>query len=104
DLLVVGGDVVTMNARREVLVGGTVAVAGDRIAAVGSTRQLRAAHPHAAVLDASGCVVTPGFVNAHQHVTGDPLVRSCIPDLLAPGRSIFDWSVPLHGAHTPHDD
>jgi 5-methylthioadenosine/S-adenosylhomocysteine deaminase len=104
DLLVSGGDVVTMNPRREVLVGGTVAVAGDRIAAVGSTRELRAAHPSAAVLDATGCVVTPGCVNAHQHVTGDPIVRSCIPDLLAPGRSIFDWSVPLHGAHTPHDD
>jgi 5-methylthioadenosine/S-adenosylhomocysteine deaminase len=93
-----------MNPRREVLVGGTVAVAGERIVAIGSTRELRAAHPGATVLDATGCVVTPGFVNAHQHLTGDPIVRSCIPDLLAPGRSIFDWSVPLHGAHTSDDD
>ena len=44
------------------------------------------------------------MVNAHQHLTGDPLVRSCIPDLLPPGASIFEWSVPLHGAHTPDDD
>jgi 5-methylthioadenosine/S-adenosylhomocysteine deaminase len=104
DLLVSGGDVVTMNSRREVLVGGTVAVAGDRVVAVGATTALRAAHPRAEVLDASGCVVTPGLIDAHQHLTGDPLVRSCIPDLLRPGQSIFEWSVPLHGAHSADDD
>ena len=103
-LLISGGDVVTMNARREVLTGGTVAIAGDRIAAVGSTSALRAAHPGATELDASGCIVTPGLVNAHQHHTGDPLVRGCIPDLLAPGESIFSWSVPLHAEHTGGDD
>jgi 5-methylthioadenosine/S-adenosylhomocysteine deaminase len=104
DLLVTGGDVVTMNARREVLSGGTVAIGAGRIVAVGRTSELRAAHPDAEVLDAAGCVVTPGLVNAHQHLTGDPLARSCIPDLLAPGVSIFEWSVPLHGAHTAADD
>ena len=103
-LLISGGDVVTMNTRREVLTGGTVAIAGDRIAAVGSTSALRAAHRGATELDASGCIVTPGLINAHQHHTGDPLVRSCIPDLLAPSESIFAWSVPLHAEHTPDDD
>ena len=103
-LLIAGGDVVTMNARREVLVGGAVALAGDRIAGVGATSALRAAHPGAAELDASGCIVTPGLINAHQHLTGDPLVRSCIPDLLAPGESIFSWAVPLHAEHTGDDD
>jgi 5-methylthioadenosine/S-adenosylhomocysteine deaminase len=43
-------------------------------------------------------------VNAHQHLTGDPLVRCCIPDRLAPGASITDWAVPLHAAHTADDD
>jgi 5-methylthioadenosine/S-adenosylhomocysteine deaminase len=104
DLLVSGGDVVTMNPDREVLVGGTVAIAGKRIAAVGATAELRRRHPDAQVIDARGCVVTPGMINAHQHHTGDPLVKSCIPDLLPPGASIFEWSVPIHGAHTGDDD
>jgi len=99
-----GGDVVTMNPAREVLVGGTVAVAGDLIAAVGSSTELAGRYPEAEVIDAAGCVVTPGMVNAHQHLTGDPLIRSCIPDLLPPGASIFEWSVPAHGAHTGDDD
>jgi 5-methylthioadenosine/S-adenosylhomocysteine deaminase len=102
--LLVGGDVVTMNPNRDVLLGGAVLLDGERIAAVGRTGELRAAYPQAGVVDASGCVVTPGMVNAHQHLTGDPLVRSCIPDLLAPGASIFEWAVPIHAHHTAADD
>ena len=93
DLIIAGGDVVTMNETRQVLVGGSIAVSDGLIAEVGSTRELRAAHPEAAMIDATDCVVTPGMINAHQHLTGDPLVRSCIPDLLAPGVSIFGWSL-----------
>lgn len=103
-LIVAGGDVVTMNADREVLTGGSVVIEGTTILDVGATAELRARHGDAAVFDASGCVVTPGMVDAHQHLTGDPLIRSCIPDLLPAGASIFEWSVPIHGAHEPLDD
>ena len=89
-LLVTGGDVVTMHADRQVLVGGAVAIADDTVADIGSTTDLVTRFPAADVVDATGCVVTPGMINAHQHLTGDPLVRSCIPDLLAPGASIFE--------------
>src|SRR6516225_9182304 len=104
DLLITGGDVVTMNPRREVLQGGCIAVSGDSIVAVGSTSRLREGFAGVAELDARDCVVVPGMINAHQHVTGDPLARSCIPDDLPPGASIFQWSVPLHAAHSAHDD
>lgn len=103
-LLICGGDVVTMNRQREVLTGGAIAVAGERIIDVGGTAAMRARWPQAPVHDATGCVVVPGMVNAHQHTTGDPLSRSCIPDDLRPGASIFEWSVPLHGAHDGDDD
>jgi 5-methylthioadenosine/S-adenosylhomocysteine deaminase len=102
--LIAGGEIVTMNPRRDVLVGGSVLIEDSAIVEVGSTSTLRAAHPDAEIVDATGCIVTPGMINAHQHFTGDPLARSCIPDLLAPGVSIFEWSVPLHGEHTPDDD
>jgi 5-methylthioadenosine/S-adenosylhomocysteine deaminase len=103
-MLVLGGRVVTMDAERRVLHGGGVAIDGDRIVEVGSATDLARRYPDAEVLDARDGVVTPGMVNGHQHLTGDPLVRGCIPDNLAPGVSIFDWSVPVHGAHTPDDD
>ena len=104
DLLVLGGTVVTMDPERRVLRGGGVAITAGRISAVGSAAELRRSWPHCPVLDASDGVVTPGMINSHQHLTGDPLIRSCIPDDLIPGTSIFEWSVPVHGAHTPDDD
>src|SRR4051794_4049671 len=102
--IIAGGDVVTMDSTRRVLVGGSVAMADGIVVAVGATMELRAAYPHATVVDATDCVVTPGMVNAHQHLTGDPLVRCCIPDLIASGESIFEWAVPIHAQHTADDD
>jgi 5-methylthioadenosine/S-adenosylhomocysteine deaminase len=107
ELIVAGGDIVTMNRDRDVIADGAVAIAGGRIVAVGKAADLRAAEGNdapASVLDATGCVVTPGLIDAHRHLTGDPLVRSCIPDLLAPGASIFAWAVPIHAAHQPADE
>jgi imidazolonepropionase len=45
-----------------------VLVEGEFIAAVGSSRELRAAYPDEPPLDASGCVVMPGFVDPHTHL------------------------------------
>lgn len=103
-LIVAGGDVVTMNSTRDVLVGGAIVVDGDRIVAVGSTSELRQTYPDAEMIDAAGCVVTPGMIDAHQHLTGDPLIRCCIPDLLQSGAAIFEWAVPVHAAHELVDD
>src|SRR5437899_2670089 len=49
-----------MDPLRRVLVGGAVAVAGERIAAVGSTSELCARWPQARRVDAAGGGVTPG--------------------------------------------
>lgn len=104
DLLVAGGDVLTMDVERRIILDGAIAISDGTIVEVGTTAELSARFPDAERLDASGCVVTPGFVNTHQHVTGDPLSRSCVPDDLPPGESIFSWAVPLNDAHTPDDD
>lgn len=103
-LLVVDGDVVTMGPDRAVLERTTVAVRDGAIVALGPAAELRAAHPGAEEIDAAGCVVTPGLVDAHQHTTGDPLVRSTIPDDIDAQQAIFDWAVPVHSGHEPGDD
>lgn len=103
-LLVAGGDVVTMNASRDVLVGGAVLIDGNVIAAVGATSALAAEHPDATVFDASGCVVMPGLIDAHAHQTGSALGRCCGSDLKTSGEQIFGWAVPFHGGHDADDD
>lgn len=104
DLLVRGGDVLTMDPDRTRLVDGAVAVAGGAIVAVGEWAALRGDHPDAPVVGDADALVTPGYVNAHQHLTGDRLVASCIPDAIDSQSAIFDWAVPIHAAHTADDD
>ncbi|MBI5297982.1 MAG: imidazolonepropionase [Chloroflexi bacterium] len=47
---------------------GAVVVREEKIVAVGTTDEMRAAYPHEPSLDASGCVLMPGFVDPHTHV------------------------------------
>ena len=103
-VLVRGGDVVTMDAARTVVRDGAVLVQGTAIAAVGSFDDLQHDHPQALIIGNAEAVVTPGYINAHQHVTGDRLVHSCIPDAIDSQEAIFGWAVPVHGAHTGDDD
>jgi len=51
-----------------VLPDGGVAVAGDRIVAVGPAPKLLAAHPDARVVELGRSIVMPGFVNCHSHI------------------------------------
>lgn len=101
---VITGDIVTMDAERTIISGGAVAVAGGVIAAVGKADDIRGQFPDAPERGSAGSLVTPGFVNAHQHLTADRLVASAIPDDLPPGAAIFDWIVPVHEHVTGDDD
>lgn len=47
-----------------------IAVEGDRVVGVGPNTDLRTRFPNATVVDATDCVVTPAFVNAHHHMYG----------------------------------
>jgi 5-methylthioadenosine/S-adenosylhomocysteine deaminase len=100
----VRGAIVTMNPRREVIDDGAVLIDGATITAVGSFADLREAHPDATVFGTATDLVVPGYINGHQHLTGDRLIQSAIPDDLPPGDSIFKWSVPIHAAHSGDDD
>lgn len=94
----------TMNDAHDVIADGAVAIDGEVITAVGTWSDLRAAHPDAEVGGSATALVMPGMINAHQHLTGDRLVRSVIPDTITSHEAIFDWSVPIHAAHTERDD
>ncbi len=47
---------------------GAVVVRDEKIVAVGTTVELRAAYPNEPTLDANHCVLMPGFVDPHTHV------------------------------------
>jgi len=65
DVLIKGADsIVTMDDARRELAGADILIRGGVIADVG----LSIVAPSAEVLNATGCVVTPGLVNTHHHL------------------------------------
>ncbi len=58
-----GGDL----GRLEIIPDGAVLVRDGKIAAVGTSQELRHAYPDEEALDAGGQVVMPGFVDPHTH-------------------------------------
>jgi cytosine/adenosine deaminase-related metal-dependent hydrolase len=75
DILIVNGIVVTMDGARRVIEDGAVALAGDRIVAVGPTAEVTAAHQAPKVIDARRKAVIPGLVDAHAHA-GHGLIKT----------------------------
>jgi imidazolonepropionase len=51
-----------------IIENGAVVVRDEKILAVGTTADLKASYPDEPTLDASGCVLMPGFVDPHTHV------------------------------------
>src|ERR1700742_400915 len=91
DLLVRNAKLVaTCDPAGRELAGGWVAVTGGVVSAVGASGDQA---PEAAeVLDAAGCLVTPGLVNTHHHIYQN-LTRSYGPAI---NGSLFSWLTVLY--------
>ena len=80
DLLITGGDVLTMNEAFDIFSPGAVAVHGDEIVEVGPADDVAADYEAAEVIDCRGCAVIPGLVNGHTHAPMT-LLRGLADDL-----------------------
>lgn len=104
DLLVRNAWIVTMDDARTIYRDGAIAIAGDRIVAVGRSAEVEAAVNPRETIDGRRFVVTPGFVNCHIHVTGEPITRGYMPDDLDWRANVYDWLIPTYLAQTPADE
>lgn len=76
---------------------GAVRVVGDRIAEVGAAAALTGAYPAEEREHFAGCVITPGLVNAHTHLTLTALAG------VVPPMPLVDWLPRLVEALKPWD-
>jgi 5-methylthioadenosine/S-adenosylhomocysteine deaminase len=104
DVLITGATVVTMNPNREVLRDGAVAIRGERIVAVGRSDEVRQGFDAAEVIEGARFVVTPGMVNTHIHITGEPLTRGYVPDDTPFEANVFQWLCPLYATYDEGDE
>ena len=99
DVLIRGCQVVTMNAHRDIIRDGAVAVSGNTIVDVGKASDLSARYTAARTIGGDRFVVTPGMVNTHIHITGEPLTRGYVPDDTPFVENVFEWLCPLYSVH-----
>ncbi len=104
DLLAKGWYVVTMNDARHIVRDGAVAVRGDEIVAVGKASDLEARYQAAETIGGDRFVVTPGLVNTHIHITGEPLTRGYVPDDTPFEENVFMWLCPLYSVYTAEEE
>lgn len=104
DTLIVNTILVTMDDTRRIIRDGALAITGDRITAIGKSADLRARYTATETIEGSRFVVTPGLVNCHIHITGEPLTRGYAPDDVAFDEHVFNWLVPVHHHFTPADE
>ncbi len=104
DLLVHGSHVVTMNQQHEVILDGAVAVQGSNIVDVGKYDELSNRYEARRRVGGPRFVVTPGMVNTHLHITGEPLTRGYVPDDTPFEENVFQWLVPLYSVYTEDDE
>jgi 5-methylthioadenosine/S-adenosylhomocysteine deaminase len=86
----------TLDRDRRIITDGAVAVAGDRIVAVGKTAEVAAAHPAQRVISARGKVVTPGLVDSHIHTTFQ--MSRGLADEVGSKRFLFERMYPYEAA------
>ena len=104
DLLIRNAWIVTMDETRRIYRDGALAVIGDRIHAVGPSAQIEAAVSAREVIDGSRFVLTPGFVNCHVHITGEPITRGAVPDDTDWEANVMGWLIPTYQAQTPKEE
>jgi cytosine/adenosine deaminase-related metal-dependent hydrolase len=98
DILITDGTVITMDRDRRVIDNGAIAIVGKRIAAVGTTAELRARFSVGQVIDARLKVVMPGLIDGHGHA-GHELLKT-----LAADSDKWDWIVERIYAHASTPD
>ncbi|MDR3513821.1 MAG: amidohydrolase family protein [Caulobacteraceae bacterium] len=104
DVLVEHTLIVTMDKGRRIVSDGAIAWRDGEIVAVGKTDEVAPGLRAATVIDGRGFVVTPGLVNGHIHVTGEPVTRGHVPDDLGWYDNVFGWLIPLYNVQTEAEE
>jgi cytosine/adenosine deaminase-related metal-dependent hydrolase len=77
--------IITINPRREIITNGALVVEGQKITAVGKSREIRDQFAGQQVIHCNGNVIMPGLIDTHVH-TAQAMLRGCADDL-----TLLDW-------------
>ena len=104
DLLVDAWYVVTMNESRDIIHRGSLAIRDDTIIDVGKTSELETKYIPKRRIGGDRFVVTPGMINTHIHITGEPITRGYVPDDTPFMENVFVWLCTLYSVQRPEEE
>ena len=99
--LIDGGLIVTLDPERRMIEDGAVLIEGDRILAVGPSRQIKSNYEYSDSLNAANKVILPGFIDTHVHLS-EHIFRSLVPDDAEDWMP--QWLLPLYASLTPEEE
>jgi 5-methylthioadenosine/S-adenosylhomocysteine deaminase len=85
DILISGGTILTLDEKETKVENGTLAIKGDTISALGSSKEIEGSYWGGKTIDARGSLVMPGLVNGHTHAA-----MTCFRGL-ADDLELMDW-------------
>ncbi|SEG40157.1 amidohydrolase family protein [Bosea lathyri] len=100
NLLITDTTIVTCDEERRIIERGAVAIAGNRIVAVGETAELEANYRDCERMSGRGLAVLPGFINAHTHTVLTSL-RGTVEDW--GGEIIYRYMSPVSYTMSDHE-
>jgi len=101
EILVKGGTVVTMDPERRIIKNGAVVIKGTVIEKVGKAEDLASGYSGDSVIDATGMLVIPGFVNVHHHTQSSTVKMRGIQNETPGG--LYDRSMPIKASLSGED-
>ena len=104
DLLVDAWYLVTMNESRDIIHRGSLAIRDDKIIDVGKTSELEIKYIPKRRIGGDRFVVTPGMINTHIHITGEPITRGYVPDDTPFMENVFVWLCTLYSVQRPEEE
>ena len=104
DTLVKAWYVVTMNETRDIIKNGAVALNNGSIVEVGKYSELEKKYDAKETQGSDRFVLTPGKINTHIHITGEPLTRGYVPDDTPFEENVFEWLCPLYSVYTAEEE
>ena len=104
DTLVDAWYVVTMNETRDIIHRGSLAIDGDKIIDVGKTTDLELRYDPQRRIGGDRFVATPGMINTHIHITGEPITRGYVPDDTPFVENVFVWLCTLYSVQRPEEE
>ena len=104
DLMIDAWYIVTMDATRRIIHHGSVAISGDKIIDIGKTADFERKYQPKERLGGDRFVLTPGMINTHIHITGEPITRGYVPDDTPFVENVFEWLCPLYAVARPEEE